>query len=65
MIFVIATIPVDFDCDGRQGEANYLLKRVDDHSGRKLVADGYTKSGSDNFISLKSVLVGGWVYMSF
>jgi len=41
MIFVIATIPVDFDCDGRQGEANYLLKRVDDHSGRKLVADGY------------------------
>jgi len=36
MIFVFTTITVNF-FDGRQGEANYLLKRVDDHLGVSLI----------------------------
>jgi hypothetical protein len=41
MIIVSATIAVNFGGAGKQEGAKYLLKRVDNHLGVSLVADGY------------------------
>ena len=41
MIFVSPTMVVNFVCADKQEGANHLLKRVDNHSGKSSVADGY------------------------
>ena len=60
MIFVSATIPVNFGCAGGPRRANYLLKLVDYHLWVSSVADGYRNMELQNkpaSIGLCTVLV--------